>query len=184
MGMKAGRMARMALVIGAAATVAACSTSRREVGAILGMGNTSPNPFNVYPRGRLALPEDLESLPAPRPGEPSPLEPTPQRDAQAALGNSGAAPAGAAASAGEAALLANAGAAEARPDIREALEQDDAALRRERKYGFTTFFGYKVPDGSEEDQLEAREERKRLLPLGAVTPTPPPEEEEDPGKLF
>ena len=83
MNTKAGRAASIALLIGAAATVGGCSTSRAGLGSALGITKNSPNPFNVYPREPLVLPSDLSALPAPQPGAPSPREPKPEVEAQA-----------------------------------------------------------------------------------------------------
>lgn len=182
MNTKAGRAARIALLIGVAATAAGCSSGRAGLGNLLGVTKNSPDPFNVYPREPLVLPSDLSALPPPQPGAPSPREPKPEFEAQAALGEAGAPIVDAGPSAGEAALLANTGADAADPSIREAL--DDEELKREPKYGLRSFFGYKVPDGSEKDLLEAREERKRLLEEGGAAPNPPPEDEKPSNVLF
>jgi hypothetical protein len=173
MNIKAGRAARIALLVGVAATAAGCSTGRAGLGSLLGITKSSPDPFNVYPHEPLVLPSDLTALPPPQPGAPSPREPKPQATAQAALGDAGAPVAAVEPGAGEAALLAGVGADAADPTIRDALVNE--APKRESKYGLTSLFGYKVPDGSEEDLLEAREERKRLLEEGAAAPNPPPE---------
>lgn len=178
-----GRAARIALLIGAAAVVAGCSSGREGVGNLLGITRGSPDPFNVYPRAPLQVPQDLATLPAPQPGAASPLEPTPIADAQAAIGNAGAPVAVAGPSQGEVALLATAGANEADPDVRRTLAEDPA-LQREREFAFRTFFGYKVPDGTEKDLLEPREERKRLLEQGGAAPNPPPEKVRPSNVLF
>ncbi len=173
MNIKAGRAARIALLVGTAALAAGCSSGRAGLGNALGLTRGSPDPFNVYPREPLVLPSDLTALPEPQPGAPSPREPKPQAIAQSALGQAGAPVVPAAAGAGEAALLASAGADQADPAIRDSLDGEE--LQREPQYGFRTFFGYKVPDGTEKEILEARDERKRLLEQGAPTPNPPPE---------
>lgn len=178
----AGRAARIALLIGVAATAAGCSTEGKGVRGVLGLTKDTPDPFNVYPREPLRMPDDMSALPEPRPGAPSPLEPDPEGEARTALGVPAAPAAAEAPSAGEAALVARAGAEAADPQIRDAL--DDEELQRESPYGLDTIFGFKVPDGTEEERLEAREERRRLLEEGRTAPNPPPEVERPSNVLF
>ncbi|MEM1316443.1 MAG: DUF3035 domain-containing protein, partial [Pseudomonadota bacterium] len=108
---------------------------------------------------------------------PSPLEPQPTRSARAALANAGApTPAEATPSPSELALLDAAGAASADPDVRVALAGE--VPEREQEYALGSLLGLSIPDGSEEEILEPREEARRIRDAGGVTPNPTPAPEE------
>lgn len=180
-------MRRLRPVLAAALAVVAlggCSDGRQAIGRTLGLTYDSPDPFNVAPRAPLRLPPDLAALPPPQPGAPSPLEAQPARQAQAALGGVGAAPAGGP-SPGELALLDAAGAEAADPAIRTTLTAEENAPR-ERRYGLTTLFGMPTQDPYEGQRLEQREEAERLLETApeASVPSPRPIPPREPGRLF
>jgi hypothetical protein len=161
-------------VLAGALTLALAGCGGGGIGDTLGLTYESPNPFNVAPRAPLRLPPNLEALPPPEPGAPSPLDPRPVQEARAALGGVGAPIPEGAPSPGELALLDAAGADQADPTIRSTLAAEEAPTTNE--YGLSTFFGFEVPDGSEREILEPREEAERLRAEGAVTPTAPPTE--------
>ncbi|MEO1687105.1 MAG: DUF3035 domain-containing protein [Pseudomonadota bacterium] len=172
---------RAAVLTAAALAVAGCASGRQAVGSALGLTYESPNPFNVSPRAPLRLPSDLSALPPPEPGAPSPLEPQPTRQARAALAQAGAEqPGQTAPTPGELALLDASGAETADPNIRATLAEEDAGAGREPQFGLASLFGYRTPDGSEEEILEPRDEARRILEEGGVAPNPTPAPEPAP----
>jgi hypothetical protein len=99
----------------------------------LGMTKHSPDEFLTVAHAPLTLPPDY-SLPTPEPGAPRPQEGTAAEQAQTALyaNNSGSAPltgsgSETAQSAGEMAMLQNAGAASVDPGIRAQIDTETAA---------------------------------------------------------
>ncbi|WP_143040251.1 DUF3035 domain-containing protein [Albimonas donghaensis] len=179
------RTSRVLLLVAAASVaLAGCGGGRRAIGDAFGLTVESPNAFNVSPRAPLRLPSDFAALPAPQPGAPSPLDPTPQADARAALASAGApSGAGVSPSPGELALLGGAGAEAAQPGIRETLEEEvDASKNSE--YGLSSLFGYATPDGTEREVLEPREAAEEVRAQGARTPTPAPAPAETPSGAY
>jgi hypothetical protein len=167
---RATRLAlRIALCAGVAMAASGCG-GRSGLGNLFGVTLEQPDPFNVLPRSPLRLPANFQDLPSPRPGAPSPLDPTPVADAKSAL--NAPAPTRGAPSAAELALLDAAGAQNAEDGIRERLATESVPTTR--KYGLTSLFGYAVPDGTADEMLDQREEAKRILAGGGATPTPPP----------
>ncbi|MEM6440519.1 MAG: DUF3035 domain-containing protein [Pseudomonadota bacterium] len=181
----ASRGLRLAALTAAALACAACG-GREAVGRAFGLTYESPNPFNVSPRAPLRLPGDLSALPPPEPGAPSPLEPQPTRSARAALANAGApSPAQAAPTPSELALLDAAGVQTADPGIRAALAEEQPERRND--YALPSLFGLEIPDGSEEELLEPRQEADRIRAAGGVAPNPtpaPPEPQSNQITLF
>jgi hypothetical protein len=169
-GVRAARLAaKLTLTACLVVGLAGCG-GRGGLRSAFGVTLEQPDAFNVLPRSPLRLPSNFQNLPAPQPGAPSPLDPAPVAEARATLGkaeDSRGAP-----SAAELVLLNTAGAEAADPAIREKLaaEKPEGSPR----YGLTELLGYKVPDGSTEDILDQREEAKRILANGGLTPTPPP----------
>ena len=137
------RLLRAAMTAGMVAAISACGGSggvRESFGVTL----ESPDAFNVYPRRPLQMPPSMAQLPAPRPGAPSPLDPRPEADAQAALGNVGApTTAETGQSSGELALLGAAGAAQADPTIRTELA-DSRGTVGDSRYGLSSLCGYNI----------------------------------------
>jgi Protein of unknown function (DUF3035) len=124
--------ARMCLVaIGAVLALAGCSSSKPQP---LGMTQGSPDESQSVAHAPLTVPPDYNVRP-PAPGTPSPQEGTAAEQAQAPLAatNGETAPAtgdtasGPAQSAGEVALLQNAGAAGIDPGIRSQIDTETAA---------------------------------------------------------
>lgn len=159
-------------VLAGALTLALAGCGGGGVGDTLGLTYESPNPFNVAPRAPLRLPPSLSALPPPEPGAPSPLDPRPVQEARAALGGVGAPIPEGAPSVGELALLDAAGAGQADPSIRSTLAAEEPP--RSDEYALDTLFGFRVPDGSEREILEPREEAARLRDEGLATPVAPP----------
>lgn len=111
-----------ALVLG----VTGCGFNLREELGLIGEG---PDAFTVVKKKPLEMPSDMASLPEPRPGAPSLVDPRPVDDAKTAL--TGAATPTTVATVGpsrsEAAFLNAAGADNADPEIREKLVEDGQA---------------------------------------------------------
>ncbi|MGH6719177.1 MAG: DUF3035 domain-containing protein [Alphaproteobacteria bacterium] len=111
------------LVLGAVVVVAlaGCEQTKKS----LGLGKQPPDEFQVVRQAPLSVPPDFGLRP-PEPGAARPQEEEPRDQAQAIL--LGDAAAAAAASPGVADLLAQAGAAEADPEIRRQINEDNALL--------------------------------------------------------
>ena len=202
-------MRRAFLVLTACMALGACDASGDLSGegfsASLGLVQPAPDEFVVLPRRPLRMPGDI-ALAEPRPGAPSLVDPDPFADARAALGRTrgtggpsggpgGVAPAdggalGAApvtvpvqrgASPVEQALIAAAGAGEADPDIRDALDADREAAIASSPYALDSFFGLNLNpalagDPLDKDDLDA--EAARLEAEGYNVPARPSDTEE------
>lgn len=165
----------LVLVGVAAALLAGCGRGegfRESVGLVV----PPPDAFMVVSRVPLTMPPDLNSLPEPRLGAPSRVDPDPQATARAALSGAGGGVA-AVASPGEAALLGVAGAGGTDPAIREITRAEAEAAAGERRFGLTSFLGFRIPQGTEAEaqQLDAREEADRLRDAGVAAPVAPPQ---------
>lgn len=134
----------------------------------------APDEFQVIARRPLVMPATV-SLPEPRPGARSPLEPDPNRDAVVALLGTDTRAAGAGASAGEQALLSAANATSSDPTIRAALASDSAGDAN-APYEPPTIWELFGGGGSEKpaDALDAAAEARRLQSQGiAAAPVDP-----------
>ena len=144
-----------------------------------------PDEFAVIKRRPLEMPPAL-GLPEPRPGAPSPLDPTPERDAAVALLGADARPAASRQmTASEAALLQSANAASASNDVRVELALDEQSGRTNEPYEppsvFELFGAESAADSKE--RLEPQAEARRLQESGVSAPSDPfavPEEEGEP----
>ncbi|HSK39745.1 MAG TPA: DUF3035 domain-containing protein [Arenibaculum sp.] len=121
-----GRIACLALGL---AALSGCSSLR----STFGFERNPPDEFRVVARAPLEVPGTF-TLPPPSPGATRPQEGTPTEMAASTLFGAASTPAqpagagsGANLGAGEARLLAQAGASEARPDIRSMVNQEAAA---------------------------------------------------------
>ena len=101
----------------AAATLSACDA--------FGLGKSAPDEFAVLRSPPLVVPPDYKLRP-PEPGAPRPNETSVREQAESVLlQDSGAAPAGGtAATRGESALIAQAGASDVAPDIRQIVDRE------------------------------------------------------------
>lgn len=161
----------------------------------LGARPPAPDEFRIVAREPLVVPEGVRggtnaSLPSPRPGARSPLEPDPQSVARAALLGGGV-PAGSVATGGtvagepspapspaERALLATA-AANADTDIRETLGADAARAEAEAEAEFepptiAELFGFGDAAGPDPETLiDPVAESQRLQRRGVAAPNDP-----------
>ncbi len=111
----------------AAAALSACGSSLSET---LGYGKEAPDEFAIVTKAPLVIPPDY-SLRPPRPGAPSPRETAPGAIAQTALlGSAASSQTSGGPSAGELALLSNAGALNADPAVRALIDDETRALKQ------------------------------------------------------
>jgi hypothetical protein len=144
---------------------------------VLGSKPPAPDEFQVIARKPLRMPASV-ALPEPRPGAPSPLDPTPNRDAALALLGSDpgrTAGPGAGTSRGEQALLSAADVAAGTPEIRQTLAEERGGRGRGEPYEPPSIFellgAYEAPP---EDVIDAGEEARRLQREGvAAAPIDP-----------
>lgn len=168
----ASRFAGIALMLGAAMTVASCDTIGNPLEAVGGK-RSSPDEFAVLARKPLKMPRSA-NLPEPRLGEVSALEPDPNADAIAALMGGPVDQTQVPQSAGESALLSAANASQDQSEVRTVLSLEEqsgqAAGRYEPPSVFDIFSddGEKVPEG---ELIDPAAESQRLQVEG-VAPTP------------
>ena len=168
--------------------LSACGTIGSPLEA-LGAKIPPPDEFRVIARKPLEMPATA-TLPVPRPGAPSPLDPDPHRDAlQALMGISGSPvvttieP-----SAGEQVLLSSANAAAASSEIRVQLEEEriqDEAAKPYAPPSLSELLGMSGGEKLDESELlDPVAESQRLQREGYLTPADPnaavEEEEEAP----
>lgn len=170
----AARYERIAMFAAFACVLGACSIGS-EGGSFaeqVGLASPPPDEYAVVANRELQMPASYD-LPTPTPGAPSLVEARPVEEARAALFETEVAST-TGPSAGEAALLAAAGADQAEPGIRQtvATEQDEFVQSGQR-YGLTSIFGYKIPGAEDGEVLDADEESRRLAAEGLLSPIAP-----------
>ena len=149
-GRAAGAIGAIALVF----TLGGCGFNVRED---LGLISKGPDEFAVVKKKPLQMPSDTASLPEPRPGAASLVDPRPTEDAQAALtGKRTAISSSAEPSRAENALLSAARVDQADPAIRKKLAEEDRSGEARLLDGF---LGKGDPDT---DPLDAEKEAERL----------------------
>jgi hypothetical protein len=150
---------------------------------VLAVKRPAPDEFQVITREPLRMPASV-SLPEPRPGAPSPLDPNPGRDAAVALLGAPARPVVATPGSGEQALLAAADAAASDPEIRTILaaEREAGSGEYEPPTIWELFGASSGPDVDPAEIIDAAAEARRLQTEGvAAAPIDPndiPEGEE------
>lgn len=107
-----------------ALSLAGCSDVRRSIG----LDRQSPDEFTVVSRAPLTMPPSLSNLPKPRPGAPRPQDVTPTAAAAGAVFGGASRGAKTGGSAGESALVAQAGTKGIDPDVRAKVDQETTAL--------------------------------------------------------
>ena len=164
-----GPTLRQSAVLGGLAALslglAACGefNVRREIGLV---GN-GPDEFRVIKQGALEIPADTATLPMPKPGAPSRVEPNPSLDAQRALAG-GAIITASTQSPAEAALLRAAGADSVSPEIRKQIAEDEAAAEENTRL-LDGLFGGSKPG---ETPLDQAEEARRLAEAARASKNP------------
>ncbi|MFQ5565637.1 MAG: DUF3035 domain-containing protein [Paracoccaceae bacterium] len=174
------RAARIAGPAGLTAMLLAVSACESIGNPLEAIGATIPPPdeFQVIAHKPLVMPA-FASLPEPRPGAPSPLDPDPHRDALNALFGTSGSPVVSTIEpgAGEQALLSSANAAAASSDIRFQLEeeriQEEAARPYEPPSLGELLGGSKGEKLDESQLLDPVAESQRLQREGYLTPVDP-----------
>jgi hypothetical protein len=165
-------MARVRLVllaVAGAAALSGCQSLRQAVGA----EKIAPDEFRVVTKAPLVVPPDFNLRP-PRPGEPRPNELRPDLQARAAVFG---AQTGAAASPGERVLVAQAGATQVDPRIRNVVDEEGGDIaRKPRSFADRVMFfrssadrGDPLAGLSEADRLRAETAVKDATGGGQVT---------------
>lgn len=116
------RVRHLILAAASCATLAACSSAKEQ----LGLTKSAPDEFAVVKRAPLAMPPDYALRP-PRPGAPRPQEMHPEDQARTAVFGAPV-DTGDGFTKSEAAFLEQAGAFNAQPNIREAVDSETAAM--------------------------------------------------------
>ncbi len=171
------RAVRLAGPIGMTAMLLALSACGNPLEA-LGAKIPPPDEFQVIARKPLMMPA-AATLPEPRPGAPSPLDPDPHRDAlQALFGTSGSPVVSTIEpSAAEQVLLSSANAAAASSEIRVQLEEEriqEAAAKPYEPPSLGELLGLSGGEKLDESELlDPVAESQRLQREGYVTPVDP-----------
>jgi len=178
--MKTNCATRIAAPLGLAAMLLALAGCGRNglLGAV-GLVIPPPDEFQVVVHKPLDVPATA-SLPEPHPGAPSPLDPTPHRDAVEALLGAGASQAVADVppSAGEQVLLSSADAGASSPEVRVQLEADKIKEESSKPYEAPTV-GELIGLGGSKEKVDEKQvidpvaESTRLQKEGVVTPVDP-----------
>ena len=160
---------------------------------VLGANIPPPDEFQVTVRKPLVMPASA-TLPVPRPGVPSPLDPDPHRDALRALFGTSGSPVVStiAPSAGEQVLLTSANAAAASSEIRVQLEEERIREEAAKPYQPPSLgellSGRKSEKLDESELLDPVAESQRLQRQGYLTPVDPNAvaevDEEERGSLY
>ena len=166
---------RRAALLALGLALAACARGEPNLMRI-DRGGPSPDEFAIVPGKPIEIPDTLSTLPPPAPpGSGSRADPTPERDAVAALGGDPArmVPDGQAPASG---LLASAGRFGTDGNIRAELAAEDAEFRRrnrgrllERLAGVTTYF-----DAYSRSELNQHAEQERVRRAGVRSSGAPP----------
>jgi len=176
--MRSRQILKLTVLCGVAVAIAGCDSLRSAAGG----GKDSPDEFAVVTKAPLVIPPDFNLRPPAAGAAPTnQLEPT--HAAQAALfpTDPNAATPGAA-SAGEHALLANAGVQNADPAIRQEIASDANATRAaDDSFTNSLLFGSSTPSGSapldadaEARRIDAQKATGAAAAPPAATPAPPP----------
>jgi hypothetical protein len=145
---------------------------------MIGVSIPPPDEFQVIAHKPLVMPASA-TLPEPRPGAPSPLDPDPHRDAQRALFGTSSIPVVSTIepSAGEQVLLSSANAAAASSEVRVQIEQDRIQEEAEKPYeppSVAELLGLGGGEKLDESELlDPVAESQRLQREGYVTPVDP-----------
>lgn len=184
-------LGRLVLAGACLTALAGCDTFGNPVDILSGKRIT-PDEFQVVARKPLRMPGSL-SLPEPRLGEVSVLEPDPRTDAVIALLGGPVVAGGASGGAGERALLDAANASAEQTEIRAALQADEENLDANQPYEAPSIFElFGTSKEKPADAIDPAAESRRLQVQG-ISPAPvdpeerPPEEGEtsqDPGLFY
>lgn len=142
-----------------AAGLAGCGERTRQA---MGLDRTPPDEFAVVTRAPLSVPPNFNLRP-PVPGAPRPQEPEVTEQAREILRGAGAAAeaAGADPSAGERALLDRAGAADADPAVRKAVDAESDRIAESRRSFVDSLVFWRDPEPAG-DAIDPQAEAERL----------------------
>ncbi len=174
------RVLSVAAALAAAVSVSGCETIGSPLDA-LSAKRDAPDEFQVLARKPLRMPGSL-SLPEPRLGEISPLEPDPGTDAVVALLGSPVSPVQTGTSSGEQSLLGAANANATQTEIRALLDQDIEQGDANEPYETPTIFElFSSDEGPPADAINPQSEARRLQTQGVsaapIDPADRPAEE-------
>jgi len=159
----------LAMIGVGALALSGCDQLGNPVDAITGQTAT-PDEFEVIARKPLRMPSsvNLNKLPEPRLGAPSPLEPNPNADAAQALFGVGGVGGAGSTSSSEAALV---GAARSAADGRTVTDAEIAAAQQSDRFEAPTLSEllFDDDDAVPEDALDANAEARRLQTEGRTT---------------
>ncbi|MCM2343678.1 MAG: DUF3035 domain-containing protein [Alphaproteobacteria bacterium] len=142
----------------AAASLTACSNAKES----LGLARSAPDEFAVVKRAPLEMPPDY-SLRPPRPGAPRPQEQAVGEQARETVFGGTSAARKAAPASGESALLQQAGATQADPNIRTVVDRETAQMAPEEKPVAERLLGIKLgKNKSDGSVIDPKEEAARL----------------------
>lgn len=152
------------LVLVPLAMLAGCGGDR-TLADRLGMGRNAPDEFQVVARAPLVLPPEYNLRP-PEPGAARPQEGTTSDRAERAL--TGRVQQTSEVTAGSQALLTQAGAERADPDIRQTIAEESRGLAGldEARFWFILNFQRQLYARADETPLDARAEARRLADAG------------------
>lgn len=170
------RSAKVVMAAAGAAMLllAACGNGKPPVLMNVRSTTNGPDEFGILPPKGLAMPTDLQDLPAPTPGGSNLTDPNPYADAITALG--GKPQAAGVIPAGDSGLYNYATRKGVTPDIRQALAAEDLQWRRkhngrplERLFSLNVYF-----KAYSKMALDQYAELARWRAAGAKTPSAPP----------
>jgi hypothetical protein len=144
----------MATLLTAALGASGCAAFSQAVGS----GKVAPDEFRVVAKAPLVVPPEFNLRP-PRPGEARPLELRPDMQARSAVFGVSV---GGNASPGEQQLIADLGATNADPRIREVLDAETGSLARKPESFADRLMGRRIGPLDDPAQIEASDEAARL----------------------
>jgi hypothetical protein len=165
-----GRLLRAAILVGAGLSLCGCDTIREAVGN----GKEAPDEFAVVTKAPLIIPPDYNLRP-PKPGAPPENQVEPTQAAQQSLFGADTATIASSIpgnmSQGEKLLLANAGAQNADPAIRQTLASDQNKSIQSASDSFTnSVLFWQKPAVANDPALDADAEAKRISAQGGTKP--------------
>ncbi len=160
------RLTRAACGVSLVLFLGACENVREQ----LGLTKSSPDEFSVLIRAPLSLPPNYRLRP-PEPGAERPQETSVQEQVKAALYNASPKSAGAAATAGESALLARAGSSDQDSAIRAIINRDNAIYAEESGSFVDSLIFWRDPQRSD-SVIDAARENQRLQEAEATGEAP------------
>lgn len=157
------------LTVAALVAVCAAASGCAGAGKALGVEKNAPDEFRVVTRAPLTLPPDY-SLRPPRPGDPRPQELRPDAAAKAAVFGQDV---GQTATAGEKALVANAGADAVDPAVRAQVDIESGGLVHKQEDFANSVINFKGADAANQPAgaPDSDAEKRRLAELEAARRT-------------